>query len=179
MCFRCNFFLNHHGLLCNSSVWSSYFVIFFNCFWLFSLLPSHMAMHVSCLLLAFLLSAPSWQNPPTAALPVTDHHVLLWRASVSFFSFPKTWLTHEPKDKRNECVCSPEGFSTAHRHEHLKWISSLKLDALFLGCWSKKKEKKKETKRHNFIQTCSTAGDFIFLFKVFRMDVLCKSKVTF
>lgn len=34
-------------------------------------------------------------------------------------------------------------------------------------------------KRHNYTQMCSNAGDFIFLLKMYRMDVLCKSKVSF
>lgn len=61
-----------------------------------------------------------------------------------FFSFLKLDLHMNQKISAMN-VCSPEGFSTAHRHEHLKWISSLKLDALFLGCWSKKEKKRKGT----------------------------------
>lgn len=34
-------------------------------------------------------------------------------------------------------------------------------------------------KRHDYIQMCSNAGNFIFLLKMYRMDVLCKSKVSF
>lgn len=62
--------------------------------------------------------------------------------SFFFLSFLKLDLHMNQKISAMN-VCSPEGFSTAHRHEHLKWISSLKLDALFLGCWSKKEKKKK------------------------------------
>lgn len=119
-------------------------------------------MHGSCLSWTFSLSAPH----------DCIHRLLHCQFQIFMFCSDKchsiSLVFWKRKLHQKICsmnVCSPEGILLQRDMNTLKSISELSALVWVLE------------KRHNSVQMCFKAGSFIFLLKMYSMDVLCKSKV--
>lgn len=119
---------------------------------------TRMAMHGSCLSWTFVLTVSThWLLCQSPVFTVTS---ISW-----FFFFWWKETRHEPKVNLNECV-----FSWRNEPEHFEIH-------LLAVCWFRLFLKTK-TKQEAWLHLMSSkVGNFIFLLKMYYLDVLCKSKV--
>lgn len=83
-----------------------------------------------------------------------------------FVSFSEKGKIHVNQKRSSMNVCSAEGIFCCKKAWPLQ-NPSLNCALVWVVV----------EKRHNYIQMCFKAGNFIFLLKMYSMDVLCESKV--
>ena len=136
-------------VLLSSAGFLSFFLFFF---------IIHMAMHGSCLSWTFSLPAPP------------DCTRQLLRCQLQFFMFHcGERLSCFLKLHVNQKISSTNVFSPWMNRRNLNTLKSI--SELCALVWVVLEL------RHNYIRMCSKEGSFIFLLKMYTMDVLCKSKV--
>lgn len=183
MWFRCHFFWDHPALQLLS-------LLLLTAFWC----PqekeknNHMAMHDSfffSFFFSFLPSAPSQLNPPAAALPDLnlsncDEHLSHLFCSLRKKKEKKKILKLDYTQTKREALWMCVFLKVSPLHTDVKTWNDSHLWNLMLFvsvCWSSKRWGKKKgtiSFKHALMQAI-----LFFYWKCYRMDVLCKSKVTF